>query len=135
MKHQKAMQSLPSGYLPENNYISLYINGQYTQLYLYEQRRVAESRESLSLTSSDPLAIEIRDHRSRTEKVEQDFRKAEGQARAVLASVTTLQKLLDVWPEVEAFTKDFGAEGKPVTALALPIKTLNAALGLPPGGA
>ena len=53
-------------------------------------------------------------------------------AEAVAASVTTLEKLLQVWPEIESFTQDSAKADKPVVALAVPIHDLNKALKLPP---
>jgi len=45
--------------------------------------------------------------------------------------VTTVNKLIQVWPEVEQFARPFAVES-PSRAIALPIKDLNARLGLPP---
>lgn len=57
--------------------------------------------------------------------------KAKSSAEAVLNSVTTVKKLIEVWPEVEQFARPFAVES-PSRAIALPIRELNARLGLPP---
>jgi len=55
--------------------------------------------------------------------------------RATLDSATTVQKLIVIWPEVEAFAAPFLQE-KTAAAVLLPVvarERLNDALGLPPG--
>lgn len=56
-------------------------------------------------------------------------------ARATMDSVTSVQKLIVLWPEVEAFACKFLTE-KTAAAVLLPVVArdkLNDALGLPPG--
>jgi len=55
--------------------------------------------------------------------------------RATLNSATTIQKLIVLWPEIEAFAAPFMQERKAAEVL-LPVvqrEKLNVALGLPPG--
>lgn len=57
------------------------------------------------------------------------------QTRATLDTASTIQKLIVIWPEIEAFASPFLQEEK-AAAVLLPVvarERLNDALGLPPG--
>ncbi len=54
---------------------------------------------------------------------------AKRQIEAALGSVTTVGKLLELWPEIAPFTKDFN--GIPSPLPAIPTSDLNALLDLP----
>jgi hypothetical protein len=62
-----------------------------------------------------------------------DKDRASSQIKGVLSSCSTLRQFVEIWPEAASFVKDFEQAGPAaVTALALPIKSLNEQLGLPP---
>lgn len=50
---------------------------------------------------------------------------------AVMRSVTTTQRLVEIWPELQAFIPTEGKGPAMCTALSIPMKELNADLGLP----
>lgn len=125
------LESAPADFFDTNSAVTLDIDGLRYFLSLPSRRRVADHRERLSLTSKDKLASVIVEHRQKTRDFAEKRNEASTQAWAVLNSVGTLAKLIQVWPEVESFTADFGA-AKPCVALAVPIAKLNASLGLPP---
>lgn len=54
-------------------------------------------------------------------------------AKATLASVSTISKLIDVWPEARVFAEKYAVQGEAKAILpAIPRRELNNALGLPP---
>lgn len=69
---------------------------------------------------------------SLTEKM----RKARRSAVAVLDSVSTINRLVDVWPEARQFAEAYRVQGERKALLpVVPREELNSALGLPPKGA
>lgn len=50
---------------------------------------------------------------------------------AVMNSVTTVARLIEIWPELKAFVPAEGKGPAMCTALSIPMKELNADLGLP----
>lgn len=125
------LETAPEDFFDTTTAVTLYIDGLHYSLNLPARRRVAANRERFSLTSKDKMASAIVDYRQQARALAEKRRDAETQAWAVLSSAGTLAKLIQVWPEVESFTADFGA-AKPCVALAVPIAKLNASLGLPP---
>ncbi len=132
---QDAMASLPNGYLDTDTDIVAHVDGQRHYLVYAPgvELREATNGASLSILGNTALGKKLIAHAKAKGLCESEKKKAQHEASGILASVSSLQKLLTVWPAVESFTTDIGATGRPVTALALPIKALNKALGLPPG--
>lgn len=83
----------------------------------------------------DAVSIRIEElKRSRSDLVE-EIRAARHSARATMDSVPSIQKLIQVWPEVEAFAAPF-MQQETAAAAILPVvarERLNDVLGLPPG--
>lgn len=83
----------------------------------------------------DPVTIRLEELKRVREDLLEEISSARHSARATINSVSTIQKLIMVWPEVEAFAAPFmqketqGAAILPVVAR----ERLNEALGLPPG--
>ncbi len=134
-KIRKAMEALPDGFVDTEENMRLAVGGECFWLAFGGSRRVANGgdRARLSLAAADPLAKELIDFRRREKATRDERATARREADAVLASVSSLARLLEVWPAVESFTGDIAASGKQITALAVPIKSLNKVLGLPPG--
>lgn len=132
-KHQALMATMPEGFLDTRSHAHFYINGESFNYELPGVYRCASNIEALSMSSDDKLASLCLDHRAKKKAFLAEKQEASSQARAVLASVSTLAKLLEIWPEIEKFTAEVGGVEKPITALAIPIKSLNLSLGLPPG--
>lgn len=136
-KLQKQMEDLPNNTVPNTSSLRVYVDGEHLRMDLGKERRVpwgyerGYSDNRISLHSGIPLGAEvkkfIRDHHEFNEARDKTWKSA----KAVLESTTTLRKLLEIWPEVEAFTHDIG-KAKSITALAVPIETLNRVMGLPP---
>lgn len=134
-KVQKAMKALPSSFFSLDADLTCYIQGRYTSLTLPEERLQAGGRETAAkFSDTHPIAKEIFAWQAAGEKLNEERAKALRTTQGILAGVRTVEKLVEVWPEIASFTTDL-AEPKPVTALALPMKEINTALGLPPGAA
>jgi hypothetical protein len=58
------------------------------------------------------------------------FNKARSDTAAAIGQYTTIDKLLEAWPEIEPFTKGVVAKRKPQLP-AVPVSKLNELLGLP----
>lgn len=67
------------------------------------------------------------------ETLEEEMGKAKRTAEATLGSVTTIAKLIDVWPEARVFAERYKVDGEAKAILpAIPRAELNHTLGLPP---
>lgn len=64
--------------------------------------------------------------------IKADAEKIRAQVHALIGSITTVAKLLKVWPEVRELLPPGLEHGK--TLPAVPVADLNAAIGLPKGG-
>lgn len=131
-KHQKVMESLPKGFMPEDEHMRVYVGGEHHQFELGAcLRQAATPPDRFALAADDKIGALCLDVARRKDALESERRKATSEARHVLRNVSSLAKLLEVWPAVASFTKGIGGD-KPVTTLARPIATLNSTLGLPP---
>lgn len=132
---RKQMDALPDGFLPTGGDVKVQFEGQrFTHVYFGERRRIAKSHEynaAVVYDAKHPLTVRYDAWKKAQDDLDAEKSKAKSSAEAVLESVTTVNKLIQVWPEVEQFARPFAVES-PSRAIALPIKDLNARLGLPP---
>lgn len=132
---RKQMAALPDGFLPTDGDVKVQFEGQrFTRVYFGERRRIAKSHEYNAARVYDakhPLTARYDAWKKAQDDLDAEKSKAKSSAEAVLNSVTTVKKLIEVWPEVEQFARPFAVES-PSRAIALPIRELNARLGLPP---
>lgn len=120
---QVAMNALGDGWLPEDTSFRVQLGGAYweadfnycgvrgvrgsdlpeTARYRFLARDVNGNRCLLALEAGDPLTIEYECIVAR--HMEHDARREEASSKinAVLASVTTTARLLEVWPEIAPF--------------------------------
>lgn len=153
-KDRAAMEALPKGWLPEKDHIAVKFADKFTQLPFsgcvslgYDYRDLA-SVEAINrrvigkhanacaavYEATHKLAIRYELLSQRRSAFKQELREAETQITAALGSVTTTNRLLELWPEASPFVASLGV--KAATALpALPTDKLNAMLGLPVRGA
>lgn len=83
--------------------------------------------------ASDLLALDHVQLTRDLEDLQAEMRAAKRSASVALDSVTTVKKLIEVWPEVEEFAKHYLVDGERKAVLpAIPRAELNKALGLPP---
>lgn len=129
-EHKRRMNGLPKGWLPRRSYFETYVAGERHQFRLKEERSfpydIHSNDRRLHMTCL--LTTKMKEHQQRKIKFIDDKATARAQAHSVLNSVSTVEKLLKVWPEVKPFLPK--VEGIVTTALALPIASLNTMLGL-----
>lgn len=151
-KDQALMESLPDGWLPTTNaidvkmgsgdrfYTSIRFNGTFSSPVFRTLSEIPEpvSKRTQSrhkwgcikaYNDQDPLAIRFQAISDKISAMDEKFREAEVSLGAALNSVTTLKRLIEVWPEVEPFTKKFTKA--PAALPALPTQHLNTILDLP----
>lgn len=132
---RKQMAALPDGFLPTDSDVKVQFEGQrFTHVYFGERRRIAKSHEYNAARVYDakhPLTARYDAWKKAQDDLDAEKSKAKSSAKAVLNSVPTVKKLIEVWPEVEQFARPFAVES-PSRAIALPTRELNARLGLPP---
>ena len=152
------MDALPDGWLDTDYYITVQIAGEVRRMKfdgsldgwnLPEQMRQAgargmatHNRRFTARTKSQVVKIyepthelskELTDLLSRREDLCEEIRKAVRSAKAAMESVSTVKKLIDVWPEVEEFAKHYLEDGDRKAILpAIPRDQLNTMLNLPP---
>ena len=137
---RRKMDDMPKGFLPEDDDLKVQFEGNgFTHIHFGERRRIAASHEHNAAKvydSEHPLTERYRDWKERESQLKNEKQTTKSNARAVLNSVSTLKKLIEVWPEVEQFVEDFkpSATGK-AQLPALPLKDLNRFLGLNKGEA
>lgn len=136
-KYRKLMAQFPAGYFGTDDDIYLHVDGEYHKLAFGKRLPFpasrGQSKTEVSITSGEPLGSRVLDFVRRKTKHFEERKTAHSAAYGVVNSVDTLQKLLEVWPEITEFAKDILAKEKAVTSLAVPIKNLNDMLKLPPG--
>lgn len=83
-----------------------------------------------SFEARDKLSITYGKLENRKYDLISGFEKARADTAATIGRFTTIDKLLEVWPEIEPFTKGVAAKPKPQLP-AVPVMKLNEMLGLP----
>lgn len=131
-KTVRRMKALPVGWLREVTWLYLrdgIRNERHELKFKSKPVRVPydDGREELKLHDS-ALSAELHALREKQDLLKEQERVAFDQAKAVLGSCRTVEKLLKVWPEVKKFIpKDCASV---TTALTIPISNLNQMLGL-----
>jgi hypothetical protein len=146
------MQRLPRGWLPKRGDVKVTFAGEMTQLPFRGRchGEIARARGKDGCSTEAERLIPFSDYGGRCVKqyeathdlaerfaaleqrwsqLEADIRAAQRAARAAMDSVTTVKRLIEVWPEVAPFVQHY--ENKPNTLPAVPRSDLNVALGLP----
>lgn len=133
---RRKMKSLPDGWLPEAFTVSAQIGGQYIYKDCPDKKPVriphAKRNECLvNLPSSHPLYDRMMALNAEEKELTEEKEKLTAEINAVLYSVTTANKLIEIWPEI---SKTVNAACKTYVASAnLPaprIDLLNQSLGL-----
>lgn len=80
-----------------------------------------------------PLTAKYLKLKADHERLDDEIRKASRTAKATLESVSTINKLVEVWPEARVFAEKYKVDGEAKAILpAIPRRELNSVLGLPP---
>ena len=93
-----------------------------------EERRICPSEAMFA--ADHPLALQFGQLENRKADLKSKRDTLRHQVQAVLASVTTVKKLLEIWPEAKELLPQNVEEAKPQLP-ALPIADVNALIGLP----
>lgn len=159
------MEALPEGWLPKNREIKVRFGGDAVRLSTTgefnsqasysvkwpEEFRACEAsknaiklmvhtyhnndREAGVFDARHPLSAEYQAFMNELTDLQEKIGGAKRTARAALDSVHTIQKLIEVWPEVEVFAKEYLVHGERKALLPdIPRAQLNSVLGLPPEG-
>lgn len=132
---RRLMDDMPRGFLLEKDVLRVSFEGNgFCYITFGEYRRISKSHECNAAKvydSKHPLSKRYYDFEKRKSALKDEKQTARSNARAVLDSVSTLKKLIEVWPEVGPYVEDFepSATGKAMLP-ALSLKNLNEALGL-----
>lgn len=156
-KEKVLIESLPNGWLPESEYVSVRFGGEYTQLWFngtitslpYNMTRILGINSGLKTVTKRIPSYATR-HAAKTfnarhalserysglgiklSKFKEDYTTSNTMLSATLKKATTSNRLIELWPEIKPFVE--AVVGKPAassTALAIPIASLNERFGLP----
>ncbi len=125
------MESLPEGWLQLSYWMNVTFYGRAPQLRLDRPRPFPHSENCLRLAADDELSKRWGKYEDAKAQYKQNRRNASHSIMTMLKSCSTIATLSKRWPEAVPFIPvDLQAQA-PSTALAIPIPTLNAMLGLP----
>lgn len=133
-KVQAIMEGLPKDFFPYDNDLKVSFHGEVVNLrWGREARRVAHGHQ-YSVATIYPKDHKLTKRYDAWKKAERELTaekdKAKSRARALLKSVTTIKRLIAVWPEVKPFVEVYenqpGRGGLP----AIPMGELNKSLNL-----
>lgn len=124
----------PEGYFPEETDLAVRFQGvkDYVKVN-FSRRRIAycHDRGVVKVYDNDNEFTREYDRLSDIrKKLEDDKKRVRREAQAIIESVTTLKKLIEIWPEVKPFVA--GLDEQDIRNLPMiPIRELNRELGLP----
>lgn len=131
---RKTMSLLPESFFYKLSDFQVCIDGMYLPIILKEAVFVGESHRGrwgfVRLSSDCEIGRAGLDLLRRGQELSQERNSQKFKIRAVLDKVTTVNRLIKEWPEVEEFCKDFLVTKQ--TLPAVEFKKLNELLGLPP---
>jgi len=133
---RRRMKAFPEGFLKLKIHLKVAFGGQQDQVCWKGLRPTSAAHEydrAKSYLADHPLSKRRDELEQRRSRLREEQNKSRSQIKSVLDSCSTIRQLVEIWPEASSFVEDFAASGPAaVTALALPIKSLNEQLGLPP---
>lgn len=129
----KLMSSLPTGWLETDNDFHVQLGSEYVRLVFSEHRRLPADKLRgcwKVYKSNHEFSLEYDTLKDARANLKEAKAVAERQIKAVLESVTTVNKLNEIWPEIAEFTAKYKeAPGK--VPMLVP-NELNKTLNLPP---
>lgn len=129
-EHLKLIRQCPASWFETTTEIKGRFDFQHINLSAKEGLPIPHARRwatHVSLDAKDALAVLVMDWHRRQEEFNAKVNKAKRMAEATLASVSTVNRLIEVWPEVKPFIPEAAKVGLPM----VPVKELNAAFKLP----
>lgn len=132
-KGLELINSLPPGWVPTTNNISVRFAGSYTHLNTGENLRCpAENKHRCweVFDAGHKYTEQFNDFRNREKDLKERKEAVRVQIKAALESATTAKRLKELWPEIASFIE---CHAKEPAALPMPIlNKLNKELNLPP---
>lgn len=132
-----AMEQFPEGFFYRSSTVYFDIGGDWRDLELQKERPVSavnryQTSVAPSFAKSSPIGKRFLNLEKREQAIEESKYELAAQIRAVLNSVTTLKRLIAVWPEVEVYVLRLFPSGVEKTSALVPsTSALNKALHLP----
>lgn len=136
-KLREKMEALPNGLLPTDTNLLVRFgdgSGDVERVFWKEERRISYDHRSgvaRAYAENHPFTQEFRTLGRKREALKEEKDTAKRSALSILNSVTTLNKLIEIWPEVSRFAQDF--QDRKTGQMKLPavvVKDVNARLGL-----
>jgi hypothetical protein len=121
------MENAPEGAFGYRTHLDVRFHGEgwYESIDLAKARPVfaREERSSIKLPEGSPFKKKYLAINAEGELIKDEMKALEQRANAIMASITTVKKLLEVWPEAEAYLPE---EPPKVDNLpAIPVASLN----------
>lgn len=148
-KHREIMETCPEGWLKKqdsmavsfcNSFTHLYFNG--SESHYNCHNRVLKGRDRVfflvpgsgynakkAYDGEHKLSVEHAKLMLEEDELHKELHEASGKAEAVIGSVTTIKKLISVWPEIEEFIPE-SSKREATNLPAFPIEDLNKSFGL-----
>lgn len=122
----------PEGFFEKQGSISLNVAGRHTQLHYGSAQRAPFSADSwkrvLNLGVDDELGAKIIALQDAQKDLAAQKERVAAQSMAVLGSVSTVERLLEVWPTVKKFIPAEALEERARTLPAVLVANLNATI-------
>lgn len=133
------IRKLPSGWVEYTNSVCAKVGSSYESFTLAKtvpkKADWGSWRACIAIVEArSELADEYQDLEAARSALRAKEEEASGAARSLLYKVSTLKRLLEVWPEVKPFTSHIAGQSERNKARELPVvqvETANALLGLP----
>ena len=133
------LSRVPEGFLLRSESVLVSFDGEMKLLNFGERLPVKQEHDrhrcaAKVYAGGDPLTVRFTQLRGEDEVMKAQMAEARASIKAVLSSVTTIKKLIAVWPEAEPFAAPYNStqgDATAVRALTVPLPKLNALLGLP----
>ena len=129
---RKAMVDLPESFFAWRTTISLQLGAEYTNLTMSEQRPIPYDRHRntfAALGARDPITKEYQETTRDARRLRVDEREMFANVKSVLDSVTTDNRLIEEWPEIEKIVRRV-VQPKTKLLPAVQMEKLNKELGL-----
>lgn len=107
LKERRFMVQAPDGFLPQLTSVRVQFAGDFAHLSLSAPRPGASEQRTKKYDANHPYTDTFRDLNAKQKELEADRRQAKAELRAKLDSVSTVARLIEVWPEVRPFAAKF----------------------------
>lgn len=104
----KAIKKVAGEFIRTRTGLNVKFGGDFCNVSWGEDRPSSREREgTLILNASDPLTDEYRDIEADKKKLGEDERRAKLEAQGKLNSASTVQRLIEIWPEVKPLAEPY----------------------------